>query len=312
MREHTLPTVVVVGAAGGIGLQVVKQLRAKAQVIAVVQDEAQQAQLKSLAVLCLSCNLADAASVSATLAQLQAQWTGPVHGLVVCAAMQPVGPLELFGRADLERLFAVNVFGGFQFVQGLIPRLRQTRGRVVLYSSMAGRVAAPVLGGYAASKFALEALADTLRRELLPAGIQVSLVEPGGVQTPMADAQAALVQQLQDRLEGPMKAHYSGMLRGYAALASAALKHASTADAAAAAAVRAVLGPGRAKPRYVVGLDAKMTILLSRLLPVTWLDALLSKLQDVLKGTPPPWLRKALTKGEEKSFDFEDDEEVKS
>lgn len=275
---NKLPAVVVVGAAGGIGRQIVLQLQSRARVLAVVQNEEQRLALGGLADTAIACDLADADSVDVALKSLDALCADGLDGFIFTAAMQPVGPLELVPRRELERLFAINVFGTFQFVQGLIPALRRKRGRVVLFSSMAGRVAAPVLGAYNGSKFALEGLADTLRRELRLSGISLSLVEPGGVSTPMAAAQGAQVQQFLDRLDADAAQRYGPLLRGYRAMTEAGLKHASTPEHVASVAVAAALNAGTPKARYVVGMDAKLVILFSRLLPVRWLDGLLLKL----------------------------------
>lgn len=275
---HKLPTVIVVGAAGGIGKQVVLQLQSRARILAVVQNDEQRLSLGSLVEAAIECDLADSNSVEAVLKRLDAICGDGLDALIFTAAMQPVGPLELVLRPELERLFAINVFGTFQFVQGLIPALRNKRGRVVLFSSMAGRVAAPVLGAYNGSKFALEGLADTLRRELRLSDVSLSLVEPGGVLTPMAAAQGAQVQQFLDKLDADAARRYGPLLRGYRAMTDAGLKHASTPEQVAKVAVDAAVGSATPRARYVAGMDAKLVILLSRLLPVRWLDGLLLKL----------------------------------
>lgn len=277
MNNKNSPTIVVVGAAGGIGKQVALQLQSRAQVVAVVQNAAQVAEVSALAVLCVECDLSNAASVQSTLDAINAQYK-TIDGLVFCAAMQPVGPLELVSRAEMEGLFAINIFGPHQFVQGLIPKLRQSRGRIVLFSSMAGKVATPVIGAYASSKFALEGWADALRRELRLSGVSLSLVEPGGVDTPMASAQAGLVQRTLARLDADSERLYGRLVRGYLALTQAGLRHASTPADVALVAVKAVIGPGAPKARYVAGNDAKLLIMLAGLLPVRWLDALLMKM----------------------------------
>ena len=79
----------------------------------------------------------------------------------------------------------MNVVGQLRVTQALLPALRRSRGRVVLVGSIAGRSALPFLGAYAVSKFALEAMADSLRVELAPCGMHVSIVEPGTIDTPI-------------------------------------------------------------------------------------------------------------------------------
>jgi NAD(P)-dependent dehydrogenase (short-subunit alcohol dehydrogenase family) len=271
-------TIVVVGAAGGIGIEVVRQLQHEARVIAIVQNQEQMQQVSSLVWGSFECNLADAVAVGNTVATVSQIAGDRLDGLVFCAAMQPVGPVELIRRADLERLFAVNVFGTLQLVQGVLPALRRAHGRIVLFSSLAGRVAAPMLGAYASSKFCLEGLADALRRELRPSGVSVTLIEPGGVDTPMAAAQFGLVEQALSSLEGDAGQIYGPLYRGYSVFARKALRFASHPRDVARIAVKAVLHGRRPKARYVVGGDAKFTVTLARCVPGSWLDAILMKL----------------------------------
>src|SRR5947209_3398491 len=106
-------------------------------------------------------------------------------GLVNNAGIVAAGPLEELAPARLRRVLEVNVVGALAVTQAFLPLLRAGRGRVVNVSSVSGRLAPPFLGAYAASKFALEALSDTLRVELRPWGIGVVLIEPGPVATPI-------------------------------------------------------------------------------------------------------------------------------
>jgi NAD(P)-dependent dehydrogenase (short-subunit alcohol dehydrogenase family) len=273
-----LRTVIVVGAAGGIGLEIVRQLQSKVRVLAVVQNQEQVGAAASAgAGHCLICDIADASQVDTCVAELRAQLDEGLSGLIVCAAVQPVGVLEATRRVDMERLFAINVFGGFQLTQGLLPALRQSRGRIVLFSSMAGKVASPMLGAYTASKFALEGLADTLRRELMGIGVSVSLIEPGGVNTPMAASQAPQVERALQGLSAELRGLYEPLHRGYLAMAIKALRFASTPSAVAKVAVDAVLCRKTPAARYVVGPDAKLLITLCQLLPARITDAVLAR-----------------------------------
>src|SRR5919109_5562543 len=87
------------------------------------------------------------------------------------------------------------------------------RGRIVNISSIGGRVALPLAGPYAASKFALEAVADSLRRELRGQGIQVSVIEPGGIKTPIWEKGAARASAMQERMGPEVREHYGGLMR---------------------------------------------------------------------------------------------------
>src|SRR5581483_7822637 len=125
-----------------------------------------------------------------------------LDGLVNNAGIVVAAPLEELPLDELRRQLEVNVVGQLAVTQALLPALRAARGRIVLVGSIAGRSALPFLGAYSASKFALEAVADALRIERAPAGIRVSLVEPGTIATPIWQRAAADADELAARL-GP-------------------------------------------------------------------------------------------------------------
>ncbi|MFN8537920.1 MAG: SDR family NAD(P)-dependent oxidoreductase [Thermomicrobiales bacterium] len=105
------------------------------------------------------------------------------------------GPVEEVPLARWREVLGVNVIGAVAMTQAMLPLLRAGRGRIVNVSSVSGRIASPFLGAYAASKFALEALSDSLRVELLPWGLAVVLVEPGPVATPIWGKGAAMAEE---------------------------------------------------------------------------------------------------------------------
>lgn len=109
----------------------------------------------------------------------------PLDAAVLNAGVALSGPLEFVPVDELRQQFEVNVVGQVALLQRVLPALRASRGRIVLIGSVSGRLALPFLGPYAASKFALEAVADALRGEVAPFGIPVSLVQPGSIATPM-------------------------------------------------------------------------------------------------------------------------------
>ena len=104
-----------------------------------------------------------------------------LDGLVNNAGIAIAAPLEDLPLDELRRQLEVNVVGQLAVTQAVLPALRAAKGRIVIVGSIAGRSALPFLGAYAISKFALEAMSDSLRLELAPDGIEVSLVEPGTI-----------------------------------------------------------------------------------------------------------------------------------
>lgn len=128
---------------------------------------------------------------------------GRIDGLVNNAGYGQYGPLEMLTEEAIRRQFEVNVIGLLLLTQKVIPTMRaQGQGRIVNISSLAGLVSLPFSGLYHASKFALEGLSDSLRMELAPFGIQVSLVEPGPVKTEFFEVAQ---EKSMPYLEGPYK-----------------------------------------------------------------------------------------------------------
>jgi NAD(P)-dependent dehydrogenase (short-subunit alcohol dehydrogenase family) len=109
-----------------------------------------------------------------------------LYALVDNAAKGVAGPLETLPVESLREQFEVNVVGQVAVTQRFLPLLRRSKGsRVILVGSVGGLVAVGFAGAYHASKYALEAIADAWRQELAPEGVQVVIVEPGPVSTPI-------------------------------------------------------------------------------------------------------------------------------
>ncbi|MFD5016232.1 SDR family NAD(P)-dependent oxidoreductase [Streptomyces chartreusis] len=111
--------------------------------------------------------------------------SGALRAVVNNAGISVNAPVEALPLDEWRRLFEVNLFGHVAVTQALLPALLRDHGRVVNISSVGGRVAMATFGPYGATKFALEAVSDALRRELAPLGVRVVVVEPGGVRTEM-------------------------------------------------------------------------------------------------------------------------------
>src|SRR5215213_8877009 len=108
-----------------------------------------------------------------------------LYGLVNNAGIPVPGAVELLPLDDLRRQLEVNVIGAVAVTQAMLPKLRPAKGRILNVTSVGGRVATPYMSAYHASKFALEAVSDSLRRELVPQGVDVIAIEPGSIATPI-------------------------------------------------------------------------------------------------------------------------------
>ena len=180
-----------------------------------------------------------------------------LHGLVNNAGIAVASPLEAIPLDELRRQLDVNVVGQVAVTQPLLPQLRRARGRVVFIGSIAGRSSLPFLGPYAASKHALEAIADSLRVELLPWSIHVSIVEPGTIATPIWSKGAATADEIQARIPAATLALYRDRVEAFRRAAAAAGRRGQSPDRVADA-VEHALTARRPKTRYLVGRDAKL------------------------------------------------------
>ncbi len=189
---------------------------------------------------------------------------GRLDALVNNAGIGIGGPLELVHPDDLRRQFDVNVLGQVAVTQALLPALRAARGRIVFVSSVGGRVAMAFTAPYAASKHAIEAIGDALRVELRTSHVQVALVEPGSVATPIWDKSRAEA----DRVEIPeaLRAQYGHVPDAIDKTLQSTAERGVPPEQVAATIVRA-LSARTMRSRYVVGRDARAMIAIRRLLP---------------------------------------------
>jgi NAD(P)-dependent dehydrogenase (short-subunit alcohol dehydrogenase family) len=196
---------------------------------------------------------------------------GALDALVDNAGIAIAAPLEFLPPEELTRQLDVNVVGQLRVLQAFLPALRRSRGRVVLMGSIAGKSSLPFLGAYAMSKFALEAMADALRVEVAPFGMQVSIVEPGTIATPIWTKPQRTVDEFP-----PEAAELYGerVVRIRQLAAERASKAVPALDVAKA--VEHALTSPKPKTRYIVGPDAKRRARVERL-PDRLRDKVLSR-----------------------------------
>ncbi|MEM8936991.1 MAG: SDR family oxidoreductase [Pseudomonadota bacterium] len=187
--------VLVTGASSGIGEATTLELAHKGfRVFAAARSEAKLAAFKGLAgdrITPLAMDVTDEASIAAAFSTIAAD-CGGLFGIVNNAGVSVTGPAETAPLDEWRRQFETNVFGVMNVVRAAAPHMRAAgSGRIVIVGSITGRLAPPFMGVYAASKHALEGLADSLRLELKPFGVSVSLVRPGFTNTPFAAQEQA-------------------------------------------------------------------------------------------------------------------------
>lgn len=201
---------------------------------------------------------------------------GGLGALVNNAGIAVGGPLEAVPRDDLRRILEVNVIGQVAVTQAFLPLLRATGGKVVFVGSLGGRVAFPYAGPYHASKFAIEAIGDSLRAELRGQGVSVSIVEPGTISTPIWSKARAQVDSLAADLEGEVVDLYDKPLQRFQERLATAEEKGEEPEKVARVIAEALESesPGA---RYRIGRGVGSLILMRALAPAKYFDLLLRR-----------------------------------
>jgi NAD(P)-dependent dehydrogenase (short-subunit alcohol dehydrogenase family) len=201
-------------------------------------------------------------------------------GLVNNAGIAIGSPLELIPLDQLRRQLEVNVIGQIAVTQAVLPLLRRARGRIVNIGSIAGRSTIPMMGPYSASKHALEALTDALRLELYSWGIEVSIVEPGAIATPIWDKSLKTSVEVEGEIAVEGKRLYEDAARRIREAVGRAADRAIPAEAVVPAVLHALTAQ-RPRTRYLVGRDAKVRAIMLRWLPDRLQDWILKKVLNL-------------------------------
>lgn len=260
--------VLVTGSAKGIGHAVVERLSREGMLVyAGVRRPEDAEKWRSLGlgtVHPLLLEVTDEASIAAAAQEIGESLGGAkLVGLVNNAGIAVGGPLEFLPVSELRRQLEINVIGQIAVTQAVLPLLRQSQGRIVNMGSIAGRSALPMMGAYAASKFALEALTDALRVELIPAGIEVSIIEPGVIATPIWDTSIKAADEVIKQMPREALAYYGRIIEAVRSRASGGMG--GLPPAVVADAVVHALTARRPKTRYLVGKDARARVRFQKL-----------------------------------------------
>ena len=268
--SKTRPDVALVtGASSGFGLLAAVELaRRGLRVFASMREPARADRLR---------NALDEASLNAEVIRLDVTRAdeieeavssiegvaGGVDVLVNNAGYGLGGSVEDVAMEELREQFETNFFGLVALTKRVLPGMRERRrGRLINVSSIAGRVAFPGVAAYSASKFAVEGFSESLRHELLPFEVYVSLVEPGTFRTDIFERNRRIAARASD----PTSA-WAEMTRKISAIVDGRVEK-STADPREVALVIAEIATAaRPRLRYLVGRDAVAQRLLARLLP---------------------------------------------
>jgi NAD(P)-dependent dehydrogenase (short-subunit alcohol dehydrogenase family) len=158
----------------------------------------------------------------------------------------------------------------------MLPAIRRAGGRIVFVSSVGGRTALPFTGAYHASKFGMEAVGDSLRQELRPWGIEVSLIEPGAVATPIWDKGLEDADEIEMRAPAHHDSLYGAKLQRYRETIRKVAAR-GVAPEEVAEAIEHALTASRPKTRYLIGRQAKIQARLAKVLPDRVFDRLVAR-----------------------------------
>ncbi|NKE60109.1 SDR family NAD(P)-dependent oxidoreductase [Lentzea sp. PSKA42] len=263
------------GASTGMGASAARELaRQGFHVLAGVRRDRDADAIRSTGVVPVILDITRPEHVAALAARVDAD-PRPLHALVNNAGIQVNGPVEALPMDEWRRTFEVNLFGHVAVTQALLPALLRGKGRVINISSVGGKAAMPTYGAYAGTKFALEAVSDSLRREVSPLGVQVVVVEPGGVRTEMATRGIATANDLAARMTPEQDERYGGLVKAINSLMDSGTSSGVTADAAAKVIAKAVT-TRKPRTRYTIGLDAALLTRLTRILSDRMLDRVIA------------------------------------
>ncbi|GAA1863060.1 oxidoreductase [Paeniglutamicibacter psychrophenolicus] len=266
-------TALITGASSGIGEATARKLRAMGFTVYAAARRLERMQgLSDDGIAVMAMDVTDDASMRVGIERIVTE-TGRIDVLVNNAGYGSYGALEDVEIDEGRRQFEVNVFGAIRLAQLVLPHMRaRGAGTIVNISSMGGKIYTPLGGWYHGTKFALEALSDCLRLEVAPFGIDVVVIEPGGIATEWGPIAGDLVEQASGHGPyGRQAAAVAKLLRGETTGGR------NSPPGVVADAVGRAVRASRPKTRYAVGFGAKPLILARRFLGDRLFDALITR-----------------------------------
>lgn len=233
--------------------------------------------LKAHGIIPLALDVTNEESMQSAVSQIIAE-EGRIDVLVNNAGYGSYGALEDVPLSEARSQVEVNVFGAARLIQLVLPHMRERRsGTIVNITSMGGKIYTPLGSWYHATKFALEAISDCLRMELKSFGVNVVVIEPGGIQTEWGGIAAEKVRAVSGI--GPYARQGNAVAESLSSESNR--RRSSPPELIARAIVRAVTAR-HPRTRYAVGYGARPMIFLHGILPDRWFDAFILRATGVL------------------------------
>lgn len=268
--------ILITGCSSGIGEHLAKRLHQdypEYNVLATVRKNEDIEALQSIGIETHCLDLSKQESIDTAVAWALEKSSGHVYGLINNGAYGQPGAVEDLPTDALRQQFETNVFGTHELTRQILPSMRQKEaGRIIQISSILGLCCLPYRGAYNASKYALEALTDTMRLELKDTNIKISLIEPGPIRSQFRKNGVEKFTSNIDYKHSPHKAHYSGVL---ARLESSSEAKFTLAPEAIMPAVISALTLDNPYIRKTITVPAHVLSILKRLLPSKTLDWLI-------------------------------------
>ena len=285
--DKRTPSVLITGATDGLGKAAALLLAERGyRVFAAGRSAAKRAQLDALArekklpLETFEMDVCDDASVKAGVLSALDK-AGAIDVLINNAGLVYAGAVEDLRMEDWRRQFETNFFGVVRVTQAVLPHMRERRkGRILMMSSVSGFVTPPTQGAYSASKHAIEALANALRYELYPYGIETILIEPGYIVTNIQQTALELAQSYQEEFKtGP----YAKIYATYWSNATSTRAQSKTTPEDCARIMLEAIEAPRPKPRYGVTPLAKFAKWAKRLLSDRAADRMIRRRYGIVR-----------------------------
>jgi NAD(P)-dependent dehydrogenase (short-subunit alcohol dehydrogenase family) len=285
-----LETVLITGGTEGLGKAAALLLAGEGyRVFATGRNAERRAALEAigregkLPLEALEMDVCDDASVDRAVSEIESR-VGRVDAVVNNAGIAVVATMEEITLADLHQQFETNYFGTVRVTKRALPGMRERRhGRIINMSSIAGVLANPLFGPYSATKFAVEAFTDTLRLELYPFGVYVSLLQPGYIPSGMETASVGLsARYTHGSIAGPYAQLYQNFLTHWKKVT----KRARLTPNDCARVVLRALRETPPKARYPVTREASVVRAMKRFLPDRMLDRMIISMLQLDKIRP--------------------------
>ncbi|HEX7279210.1 MAG TPA: SDR family oxidoreductase [Solirubrobacterales bacterium] len=272
-------SVLITGASTGIGRATALRLDGSGwKVFAGVRKAEDAESLQAAAspqLTPLFLDVTEADQIAAAAARIEGESENGLAGLVNNAGLAIPGPLETIPLEDFRHQLEVNLIAYVAVAQALLPQIRRAGGRVVLVSSIGGRIAFPFAGAYHVSKFGTEAMGDVFRQELRPWNLKVSIVEPGSIDTPIWERGQRKGEEIEAK-SPQTKELYGNAIEKFRKLIEDTAERGIPPEKVAKA-IGHALESKRPKSRYLVGLDAKLQARLVPLIPTSVVDRVVAR-----------------------------------